>query len=89
MISGFACAVVINCLPNRSWTFLSNNPGIAAEFGKFALVALFGLTLNNGIIYLLNGQWGVPFYPAKLFATGVVMVWNFGANYLFTFSPRR
>lgn len=87
--AGFACAVVSNYLLNRAWTFRSKNPSVVAEFGKFVLVALFGLALNNSIIYLLNGQWQVPFYASKLFATGVVMVWNFVANYFFTFSTRR
>ena len=83
--TGFACAVVSNYILNRAWTFRSKNPGIAAEFGKFALVALFGLTLNNGIIYLLNERYKVNFYLAKLVATAVVTVWNFWANYTFTF----
>lgn len=86
--TGFACAVISNYLLNRAWTFRSKNPGVAAEFGKFALVALFGLALNNGIIYLLNDLWHIPFYPSKLIATGVVMIWNFAANYLYTFATR-
>lgn len=86
--TGFACAVISNYLLNRVWTFRSKNPGVAAEFGRFALVAVVGLALNNAMIYLLNELWHLPFYPAKLVATGVVMVWNFLANYFFTFKHK-
>lgn len=83
--TGFMCAVVSNYVLNRLWTFHSTDPSIAIQFGKFLLVALIGLGLNNGIIYLLNEGRQVKFYTAKLIATGIVMIWNFGANYLFTF----
>jgi len=83
--TGFMCAVVSNYILNRIWTFHSTDPSIVIQFGKFFIVALIGLGLNNGIIYLLNERRGMKFYPAKLIATGIVMIWNFGANYLFTF----
>ena len=44
-----------------------------------------GLALNNAIIYVLNERLRMNFYVSKLIATGVVMLWNFGANYTFTF----
>jgi putative flippase GtrA len=83
---GFGCAVVNNYLLNRMWTFESHDPELAWQFGKFLAVALVGLALNNGIIWLLNERRSVRFYTAKLIATCVVMLWNFGANYTFTFS---
>ncbi len=83
--SGFICAVISNYLLNRIWTFESHDPAVAKQFGAFALVALVGLALNNGIIYLLTERLKTKFYPAKLIATGIVMLWNFWANYTFTF----
>ena len=83
--TGFMCAVISNYFLNRVWTFNSQDPAIAMQFGKFLLVALVGLVLNNAIIYLLNERYKVKFYSSKLVATGVVMLWNFGANYTFTF----
>lgn len=84
--TGFACAVVSNYLLNRIWTFHSADPEVGVQFAKFSLVALIGLGMNNAIIYLLTEKYKLRFYPAKLVATGVVMLWNFGANYLFTFN---
>jgi putative flippase GtrA len=83
--AGFMAAVVSNYILNRLWTFHSTDPSIALQFGKFLLVALVGLGMNNAIIYVLNEQKGVKFYTAKLIATGIVMIWNFGANNFFTF----
>ncbi len=84
--AGFACAVVSNYLLNRWWTFHSADPHVGVQFAKFTVVALVGLGMNNAIIFFLTERRGIKFYPAKLIATGVVMIWNFGANLLFTFT---
>ena len=83
--AGFTFAVLSNYVLNRIWTFHSADPNVGAQFAKFTIVALIGLGMNNAIIFLLTERKGVKFYPAKLIATGVVMLWNFGANYMFTF----
>jgi putative flippase GtrA len=83
--TGFLCAVLSNYVLNRVWTFHSQDPSIATQFSKFLLASLVGLAINNSIIYLLNERFGVKFYTAKLIATGVVTLWNFWANYTFTF----
>ncbi len=83
--AGFACAVVSNYILNRIWTFHSADPHVGIQFAKFAVVALVGLGMNNAIIFYLTERRGIKFYTAKLVATGVVMLWNFGANYFFTF----
>lgn len=84
--TGFMCAVVSNYLLNRMWTFESHDPSVALQFSKFLIASLIGLGLNNGIIYLLNERYRVNFYVAKLVATAAVTVWNFWANYTFTFT---
>jgi putative flippase GtrA len=82
---GFSAAVVSNFVLNRIWTFESHDPEVATQFGKYAVFATIGLLLNNGIIYVLQEKMGIKFYTAKLIATGLVTLWNFGANILFTF----
>ncbi len=83
---GFLMGATNNYLLNRYWTFDSHNPDIASEYAKFLAVALVGLGLNTLIIWLLDKKLNTPFYWAKLLATGVVLFWNFGINYLFTFA---
>jgi len=83
--TGFMLAASSNYLFNRFWTFHSGNPHIASEYGSFILISLVGLAINNLIIYLLCEKMKINFYLSKLFAVGVVTIWNFFMNYMITF----
>lgn len=83
--TGFILAASSNYLFNRFWTFHSGNPRIATEYGSFISIAVVGLLINNLIIFLLNEKLKLNFYLSKLFAIGVVTIWNFLMNYMITF----
>jgi putative flippase GtrA len=83
--TGFILAASSNYLVNRYWTFHSVNPRIATEYLSFISISLVGLAINNLVIYILNGRMKMNFYLSKLFAIGVVTLWNFFMNYLITF----
>lgn len=82
---GFSLAASSNYLFNRVWTFESEDPGVMAEYASFFGVALIGLGINNLFLYLFDRKLGLNFYLAKLFAIGVTILWNFFANYYYTF----
>ncbi len=82
---GFTFAATSNYLLNRLWTFESHN-SIPTEYMKFIGISLIGLGINNAVIYLLTEKLKWNFYLSKLFAIGVVTVWNFFMNYFFTFT---
>lgn len=82
---GFLCASTTNYLLNRIWTFHNDNPDIAAQYLRFLSIALVGLVINNGTIYLLHERLRWNFYFSKLCAIGVVTFWNFFMNYFFNF----
>jgi putative flippase GtrA len=82
---GFTLAVINNYLLNRAWTFESTNAQWQAEFGKFVLVSLAGLGINNLLVYILHSRLRANFYLSKGIATACVVAWNFITNYLFTF----
>lgn len=82
---GFTLAASSNYLLNRWWTFHSHNPHMAMEYGKFLFFSLIGLGINTFVIWLLVSKYGKKFYFSKLVAIGVVTLWNFFANLLFTF----
>ena len=82
---GFITAATSNYLLNRLWTFRSDDPQILRQYLLFLAIAMVGLLLNNGIIYLLHGRRQINFYVAKLLAIGVVTLWNFFMNYYFNF----
>lgn len=82
---GFVLAATNNYLWNRLWTFQSKNKNIPVEYGKFFLISVIGLGINNLVVFLLHGKLKLNFYLAKIFAIGIVTVWNFTMNYLLTF----
>jgi len=82
---GFMIAASSNYVFNRIWTFQSHNPQIATEYGKFFLISIIGLAINTGILWLIVTKAKQNFYLSKLFAIAVVTIWNFVANYLYTF----
>ena len=83
---GFSIAASTNYFLNRWWTFHSNNPQVLMEYSKFILVALIGLGLNTLILWILVSKYKKNFYLSKLFAIGIVTVWNFFVNIAFTFA---
>lgn len=83
---GFGLAATSNYTLNRLWTFHSHNPHIVVEYFHFLIIALIGLGINNLMLWLLSDKMKWHFYFSKLIATGIVTVWNFGMNYVFTFT---
>jgi putative flippase GtrA len=83
---GFTIAASTNYYLNRIWTFHSNNPEIALEYGKFLLISLIGLVINTIVLWLLVSKVKFNFYFAKLLAIGVVTIWNFVINLNYTFA---
>lgn len=82
---GFALAVVNNYLVNRKWTFKSHEKAMGKQFAQFLLIALIGLGLNTGCIYVLQ-LLHIPFYIAKCLAIALVFVWNYTLNSTLTFN---
>lgn len=82
---GFMLAATSNYILNRIWTFESDNPEVGREYFSFFIVSVIGLALNNLILYMLHEKGKMNFYLAKAFAIALVTLWNFVANYFFTF----
>ena len=83
---GFIIAASSNYFFNRVWTFQSTNNQIVKEYSSFLLISIIGLGINNLIIYVVHEKMKFNFYLAKVIATGIVVLWNFFANYFFTFN---
>ena len=83
---GFSMAVINNYILNRIWTFSSKNPQIVEQFLYFLGISSIGLALNSSFLYLFHNKFKLNFYFSKLLAIGIVFLWNFSANLLFTFN---
>ncbi len=82
---GFTLAATSNYFLNRWWTFHSNNPELAIEYSRFLFFSVIGLGMNTMVIWYLVTKQNRNFYISKLFAIGIVTVWNFFVNLMFTF----
>jgi putative flippase GtrA len=82
---GFILAATSNYLLNRFWTFHSANMQVATEYISFILISVIGLGINNFVVFLLTDKMKLNFYLSKLFAIGIVTLWNFSMNDLITF----
>ena len=63
---GFIIAASSNYFFNRVWTFQSTNNQIVKEYSSFLLISIFGLGLNNLIIYVVHEKMKFNFYLAKV-----------------------
>jgi len=86
---GFLMAATSNYFFNRVWTFQSKNPEVMVEFTEFFIISLIGLGINTLLLWILVSKFKVNFYLAKVFAIGLVTMWNFLANAFITFNPER
>ncbi len=88
-----SCAIFSNFIWNRLWTFPeSRDHPLHISFGKFALVNLFGLAINQFVFVTTDALVFAPAFPhpldynfAKAVAILVVLFWNFFVNRRFTY----
>lgn len=86
---GFISAATSNYFLNRVWTFQSTNPEVMVEFTEFFVISIIGLGLNTMLLWFLVSKFKMNFYFGKIFAIGLVTIWNFLANAIITFNPDR
>lgn len=83
---GFTIAATTNYFLNRFWTFHSSNPEVLREYSEFIVISMVGLGINSVVLWFLTSKFKWNFYFSKLCAIGVTTIWNFFANYFYTFS---
>ncbi len=83
-LAGYVLGGVVSYLLNRRHVFASDRPHREATW-RFAVVAGVGFALTGLIMALLTGRLALPYLPAQVATTGVVMLWSFAANRWWTF----
>lgn len=92
-IISYSAGVINNFTLNRLWTFSeARDNQWFVQFGKFVLINVGAVALNSLIVLGLEQPLGTllhnpeqGYLPAKVVATGIVFVYNFLANRLWTF----
>jgi putative flippase GtrA len=82
---GFVVGAVINYILNYHFTFQSQKRHSEA-LTKFLIVAIIGAGINGFIMYIGVENTRINYMIIQLFATLVVLLWNFIVNRLWTFA---
>jgi putative flippase GtrA len=77
--AAFCVAVVSNFVLNRYWTF-RHRGGIIKHFGRFFVVSLIGLGINELAFTGLHNGLGVEAHITQLLAILIVMPFNFAGS---------
>jgi len=86
-IAGFVVGAIINYFLNYRFIFRSRKRHSEALV-KFLTVASAGLCLNALAVWLGMEWLRWHYLVAQVVATGIVLVWNFSANKIWTFAHR-
>jgi putative flippase GtrA len=87
-LAGFVAGGMVSYVLNRRLTYRSDRPHREATW-RFGAVAVVGFLLTWALMAAFTRGLGVPYLPAQLVTTGIVLFWTFVANKLWTFSERR
>ena len=82
---GFVVGAIINYILNYHFTFQSDKRH-AEALTKFLIVATIGAGINGFIMYIGVENTNINYLLVQIFATGVVLLWNFIVNKLWTFA---
>lgn len=74
----FTVSVTFNYFASMRYVF-QHKEGMSRkrEFAIFVVLSVIGLGINDLIMWLGTGLWGISYLITKLVATFIVMVWNF------------
>lgn len=83
----FVIAAISSYIMNRKWTFRSTDKKLAKQAGKFFVISLVGLSINNVIFYYATSPGGLKLKDiyGLIIATAGATMWNFLGNKHWTF----
>lgn len=80
----FMISVIFNYICSMKYVFVSRDDmSKQKEFIIFVILSVIGLGINQIIMWLMVDKLGIFYAIVKLFATAVVMVWNFVTRKIF------
>jgi putative flippase GtrA len=85
---GYGAGGTVSYGLNRRLTFRTKLPHEAAV-SRFTVVAAVGFGLTYIFMSLLVNGAGIPYLPAQVATTGIVLLWNFAVHRMWTFPPDR
>lgn len=85
---GYGISSVANYLMKYHWVFASEHAHRRTA-PRYALISAIGLSLNTGLMALGTQHTDWHYLLVQILVTGIVLIWNFAANALWTFGAHR
>lgn len=76
-VISFSVSVIFNYILSIKWVFSTKEKQTLKDFVIFVLLSVIGLGINQLIMYLGINKLNIYYMIVKLFATAIVMVYNF------------
>jgi putative flippase GtrA len=86
-LAGYVAGGLVSYVLNRRHTYESSRPHGEAGW-RFAAVAAVGFVLTGAFMHAFTAWLLVPYLPAQVATTGIVLFWSFIAHKLWTFGER-
>lgn len=83
--AAFCAGVLVNYAVCKLFVFRGYQRNCFFELISFFVITLIGLGLTELILYGLCDIFSWHYFPAKIFATVIVLFWNFGAKKIFLY----
>ncbi len=80
----FTVSVIFNYIASMRYVF-THKEGLSRrrEFIIFVVLSVIGLLINDALMWVGVDLFGISYLLVKIFATAVVMVWNFVTRKIF------
>ena len=79
----FCVSLIFNYIASIKWVFNVEHKQTYKDGLLFLIFSLIGLWINQEVMYLTVEKLGIYYMISKIFATGIVMVWNFITRKIF------
>lgn len=81
-VISFVLGLIVNYALSKLLVFKADQARVngAVEFIGYAVIGVIGLGITELIMYLFWTKWGCHYMLAKVFATAVVLAWNYLAR---------
>jgi putative flippase GtrA len=81
---GYVGGGIVSYWLNRTHTYRSDRPHEEAGW-RFAVVAAVGFGITYGVMHVFVERMALPYFPAQITTTLVVLVWSFVAHKYWSF----
>ena len=84
VIIGFIVGLTVNYILSVIFVFTGAKEAVKGEqivfFIQFAVIGIIGLLMTEGLMFLGVEFLGINYLIVKVFAAGIVLLWNYGAR---------